>query len=414
MNDLIKTENAAPLGKSVLRAGKAAQFKLPIDGKIRPGIKILTKQYSQNKEAVNIYNRGMAKGVGFGAIESAIMKKLKLDKSPMRPINTEYFTVHKSDFRDPANADRIMELYGEDRGDGKQLYRFPVMFPVDDIMSVLPHELACFTFNQKQYWSEYDEKGVRYCYQRGEPKKINGKIIRTLGGRPKVKRTDINPDGLCLEEECPQFQKGDCRMRGAFQFYVPGLSGAGVISLPSTSFYSIDGAIDVLNLIGEARNGKISGTLNGKPIFWISKVEEKVSMLDMKTGKSVKTDQYIIKLEADINMQQVFSMQEDDFMLEEGIGAVAVLEGTVNELELDEPLPIEGEVVEPEPEVKPADVRKQVFALRNEHGYDDTQFMSFLVKKYGGDWGLSVDAMIVIMDDIKADPEKFRAEMESK
>nr|WP_269769661.1 hypothetical protein [Burkholderia gladioli] len=45
-----------------------------------------------------------------------------------------YFTCRRSDFNNPDVADEILRLYGEERGQGIRLYRFPVLFAFNDWM----------------------------------------------------------------------------------------------------------------------------------------------------------------------------------------------------------------------------------------------------------------------------------------
>ena len=56
-------------------------------------------------------------------------------------------------------ARQILDTYGEDRGEGRRLYRFPVVFPSDQWQTVMPHELAAWGTHEKHYWSEYAADG---------------------------------------------------------------------------------------------------------------------------------------------------------------------------------------------------------------------------------------------------------------
>ena len=64
----------------------------------------------------------------------------------------------------PSLARELIEAYGEDRGEGRHLYRFPVVFPTDRWQSVMPHELATWGAQDKRFWSEYSTDGRwRHC-----------------------------------------------------------------------------------------------------------------------------------------------------------------------------------------------------------------------------------------------------------
>lgn len=66
--------------------------------------------------------------------------------------------------RTPEVARQILDAYGEERGQGRHLYRFPVVFPADHWQSVMPHELAAWGMHEKRFWSQYSADGrVRHC-----------------------------------------------------------------------------------------------------------------------------------------------------------------------------------------------------------------------------------------------------------
>jgi hypothetical protein len=165
------------------------RIDLPVGGKIRPGIKVLTPKASRDERAVRIYAAGTETGKYFDTIEAEIRAAAPGLGGPLMPTNTPYFTVWGRDFRMPEIARLILEKFGEDRGDGagRQLYRFPVIFPADDPDMILPHALRCWGSGQLKYWSEYGPTGALTCRQYVPIKVVDGKReFKPFGGRKIV------------------------------------------------------------------------------------------------------------------------------------------------------------------------------------------------------------------------------------
>jgi len=139
--------------------------RIPTAGKIRAGIKVLTRRAQDNAHARDIYQRGIEEGRGFDDIERALAQALPDLQQPLVPKNVPYFTARGADFPNPETARQILDLYGEDRGDGvRRLYRFPVVFPADVWQAVMPHDLVCWGAGEKKFWSEYAADGrTRLC-----------------------------------------------------------------------------------------------------------------------------------------------------------------------------------------------------------------------------------------------------------
>ncbi|HOA53783.1 MAG TPA: hypothetical protein PKI05_16140, partial [Thermogutta sp.] len=133
--------------------------RIPTGGKIRAGIKVLTKKAAGEPKAKAIYDQGVAAGQSFEQIERAIAEALPNLKTPLVPRNVPWFTVRAQDFPNPEIAREILDAYGEDRGEGRRLYRFPVVFPSDYWQTVMPHELAAWGAHEKHYWSQYSADG---------------------------------------------------------------------------------------------------------------------------------------------------------------------------------------------------------------------------------------------------------------
>jgi len=307
-------------GHSVLGQSQAS---IPVGGRIRSGIMILTAAGAKMPEAVKIYKEGVAAGKSFKQIGQDLKKVT--DKIILRPSNAPYFTVRQDDFSVPHAAQFIIDNFADTGPSGQQVYRFPVIFPVDNWQAVMPHEFACFTAGEKKYWSEYDADGNRLCMTRQTVPVTNGKAQRLSGGRQAIQRKDNG--GICNPDECPEYQSQPqkCKLSGRFIFFIPGLHGAKAVDLPTNSIYSLMEARQQLEMVSFITGGKISGTHNGKALFYISKKEKAVSMIDPKTGKPKRVKQFLISLDANIDMTQMYHQNEDQNLLASGGQAAAAL-----------------------------------------------------------------------------------------
>src|SRR5215470_13560980 len=79
-------------------------MKIPIGGRIRAGIKVLTRKAEEVAEAQAIYSAGVATGKGFDTIEREIAQRCTNLKNPLTPKNVPYFTVRGEDFPNPELA----------------------------------------------------------------------------------------------------------------------------------------------------------------------------------------------------------------------------------------------------------------------------------------------------------------------
>lgn len=396
-------------GPSVLGEQQAS---IPVGGKVRPGIKVLTSNAANNQEAKRIYDEGVAAGQKWGAIEKAIMQKCGLQKQPLTPRNTQYFSVFRDDFTNPAMADRMLELYGEPLDGKTRLLRFPVIFPTDSWQANLPHALQCFTASELKYWSDYDADGTRRCFTRLAAS-VNGqnrRATRTFGGRQKVLRPDNQ--GICDPEKCPQYQSSSCNLKGNLLFFVPGITGSGAISLPLTSFYGMEQARKTMAMVAFLRGGRISGTHDGQPIFYITKTQQSVSMLDRETGAPKKVSHWIVTLEADIDMLQVFKAAESR-LLNSAAAADAALALSSPEhhddYEDDDNDALEGELepaLDGEPEIDPHQLilsrRQAVNDLIKTVGVDTIVFSNWMVETSGiVNWGRDLEGLQQAMDHLE-------------
>src|SRR5690606_40610201 len=78
-----------------------------------------------------------------------------------------YTTLFRSN---PATADQILQQYGSDVQGRRVLLRFPVIFPTDSWQANLPHALRAYTRSELQFWSDYDQAGVRRCFTKADRK----------------------------------------------------------------------------------------------------------------------------------------------------------------------------------------------------------------------------------------------------
>lgn len=296
----------APIRMSILstRAARSDNQIKPA-GKIRPGIKVLTKAAQQNPKAVQLYQIGVGKRLKFSEIEKQIKDATGLP-NPMYPRNTPYFTVSASDFGMPEIASMVVEQYGEIReGDkGKQLYRFPVVFHSSDLNDIYPNQFKR-QGGDPNYESHYGDDGVRYCRYLPEltsEQLAENKIrrIKKMPRREKIIR------GACEPGACYEFQQGQCKFRGRLMFYIPKIPTTGLLVMETSSEYAAEGIwsdlqriLDVLGNIPRMNPHKPES-----PVFYITKVLEERTYYD-EQGKKQKGHQWVPKLQADIDIGQL-------------------------------------------------------------------------------------------------------------
>jgi hypothetical protein len=327
MTTAVMTINGkAPL-PTILGQGVA---RIPTAGKIRAGIKVLTKAANANPKAKEIYDRGVAVHKSFDEIEREIIQAIPELKNPLTPRNVPWFTVRGQDFPNPQIAQQIMDTFGEERGDGiRRLYRFPVLWPADQLHVVMPHQLVAWGANDKKFWSEYSPDGqIRYCKCYAPiPKDVTGKrVIRQFGGRKETLRPENG--GLCNPEGCPEYQNRQCNLSGRFIFYIPGIKSIDAFELATNSFYAMNAAIQKFQAIAFMRGGRLSGFLDSKATpFYITKKLMEVPHID-ETGRAVRVKHWIIELEAPVDVSALLRANEDeDTLLAHASNAVNVLEG---------------------------------------------------------------------------------------
>jgi hypothetical protein len=321
-------------GAAVRSVVEERAVRPPVIGRIRPGIKVLTSAARENHQAVALYNELLAAGESFDTIAKVLETRCKL-KNALTPRNVRYFTCRRSDFTNPDVADEILRLYGEDKGEGVRLYRFPVLFAFNDWMQNLPNEMAAWGTTGRKFFSEYGTDGTRYCktYAKVEVNPRARRAARHFGGRTVIFRQDESiPDGVCDPEQCPQYQARQCNLSASFIFAIPEIKGLGLIELPTNSIYVLQKAYAAMQTVQLAR-GRLTGTR-----FWISKREFEITRIN-EAGEAVRVKQPLTVLDADIDIGALLDGAEDPMpSLESANAAIALVEagGTVQPLRQDE------------------------------------------------------------------------------
>jgi hypothetical protein len=288
--------------------------KINTVGKIRPGIKILKRAVASNPKAVSIYNDELRKGNGFTDVAKELEKAGF--KNALVPHNEEFFSVWPHEFPDSTLADRILDAYGEQRGDDpvRRLYRFPILFYHLSADEIINGSLQCFKGAGIKYWSEYKADGTRVCMMKQKPP-VNQKtqrVVRTFGGRKDVPRPENN--GLCDPENCPEYQNMECSERFQILGYIPGVCKASdLLEIPTGSYYSTDHMRQVIQQVASVCGGEIPLRIQrgaqGNPLFWISKHWEEVVRIDER-GEPKKQGQWLIHLDADIELALLMDIHD--------------------------------------------------------------------------------------------------------
>ncbi|KDP85590.1 hypothetical protein QO239_09680 [Cupriavidus taiwanensis] len=383
----------------------------PLIGKIRPGIKVLTRKARENPEAVRIHDAMLAQGHSFESIGIQIERETQL-RNALVPKNVPWFTCRGSDFANPAVADDILQRYGEDRGDGNglKLWRFPVVFAFDDWLRNMPNELVTYTASGRQFFSEYGPDGLRYCktYALVQRDARANRAKRVWGGRPVVLRQDeAIPDGRCDPHSCPQYQQGFCNLSASFLFAVPSTRGLGLIELPTTSIYVLQKAHAAMQTVALAR-GRLVGVQ-----FFVSKQEVEISRIDPESGKPVRQMQWLITLDADLDLAGLLDGSDRPELshVEAAQHAIAALEGTPDTSQQRES---SGDLLQEEgrtfPDVQAQHVAEEDLAaefneLAGRLGFGNEQdrmdLRVFLQNSFGAGWTKRPEAVRQVVNDMR-------------
>ena len=394
-NAIVTVQGGLPVLPTLLGQGPA---RIPTGGKIRPGIMVLTKKAAEVPGAKDIYLKGVADGLSFEQIEKTLQDALPQLKSPLVPRNVPWFTVRAQDFPNPEVAQQILDAYGEDRGKGRRLYRFPVVFPADHWQSVMPHELAAWGTHAKRFWSQYSADGqTRHCMCHAPiPMDHTGRrTIRIFGGRKTALREDNG--GICDPESCREYQARQCNLSGRFLFFIPGIRTISALELPTTSFYAMSNAIQRFQAIGHMRGGRISGFLGrSRETFFLTKVLRDVPHID-ETGRAVRVPQWIIELEAPIDVTALLRDDEDqETAIMQASFAEQVLEGAAPRADVGEGPAAEAVEAQPghagqeEPPMRPGHPTLEQLLHRVEAmGVDRESFQRYADGRWGRGWKIN-------------------------
>lgn len=277
-----------------------APLRVPIGGRIRAGLKRLTREAQKDPDVVAIYERCLDVGATFEQIENEIKSGTKFTKTALVPENVGYFSIRRTAFINPHLADMIVEKYGEVRPDHpneKRVYALPVILASDNPIDVLPHRMTTYGEGGRKFWSEFDAQGNRVCMTKAPISVADKKAKRRFEGGGPIMLRQVN-DGRCEPNNCAQFQTGECKLSGAFRFYVYGVPGLCLIEVPTNSYYSLSKSLATLKMLAAVRNGRISGTHDNKAILWIHRTREDVSRYIPELGQSVRTKQWLIQFES--------------------------------------------------------------------------------------------------------------------
>ncbi|UCV17746.1 recombination directionality factor [Ferribacterium limneticum] len=403
--------------------------RIPTGGKIRAGIKVLTKKAAEQPKAKAIYDQGVAAGQSFEQIERAITEVLPALKTPLVPRNVPWFTVRGQDFPNPEIAAEILVAYGEDRGEGRHLYRFPVVFPSDYWQTVMPHELAAWGMHDKHYWSQYSADGrVRHCMCHAPvPVDDTGRrTIRLFGGRKTMVREENN--GLCEPEACREYQARQCNLTGRFLFFIPGIRSISAFELHTNSFYAMNAAIQKFETVGFLRGGRISGFLDRQRTpFYLTKRLMEVAHID-EQGRAVRVPQWIIDLEAPVDVTALLRENEDtETAVLQAQLATQVLQGSTGE-SFAEPLQSAESEVRSSPMVDVSSVDEPL--LQSGHpsfeqlmarvlAYDilPEQYRAYADRRWGPGWKINPHGRAQAWNELGRygnDPQGYRDKIESE
>ncbi len=415
-----------PAAPTILGQGPA---RIPTGGKIRAGIKVLTRKAAEQPKAQAIYDQGVASGQSFEQIERAIAKVLPNLQTPLVPRNVPWFTVRAQDFSNPELAQQILDAHGEDRGEGRHLYRFPVVFPSDLWQTVMPHELAAWGTHDKRYWSQYAADGrVRQCMCHAPvPVDDTGRrTIRLFGGRKTVIREDNG--GICEPESCQEYQQRQCNLTGRFLFFIPGIRSISAFELHTNSFYAMNAAIQKFETVSFLRGGRISGFLDRQrtPFIFTKKLMDVVH-IDAQ-GRAVRLPQWIIDLEAPVDMTALLRDSDDtESALVQAQLATQLLQGDQAVIDADSPTPDADATPTPvagnPPAIEAPPLRdgrpthEQLMARVIANGILPEQYQAYADRRWGRGWKIHPNGRTLAWDELERyrnDPSGYADKIESE
>jgi Recombination directionality factor-like len=343
------------------------QYAIPIIGVVRPGTKLLVNNAKNDPTAASIAAKAFSGQISFIEAEKLITKQCSGIKKAFYPKNTTHYNVHPSDFAGGAMAvKKLLDLYGEKRdGDNEaKLYSFPVVFPdVGSADAALPVRFESHV--GMKYHSQDAEDGTRNCvYIKPVPKE---EVLANHAKRIKqVQRRGLTIRGACDPEKCAEFAKGDCKLKGNLQFYIPGLHGLGVVKMPTGSSYALEKIWSQINSLHETVGRIPNFDNNGQPVFTLSKHLEDRQYFDENTGEQRKGPQWVPVLDSRIDSSAILLIQEQRraLLAAPQTGEVNVPTMTIGPAAWRAPLGVA--VIEPAvKDVQLPEIQKQDTAMRN-------------------------------------------------
>lgn len=289
--------------------------RMPLLGKLRPGIKVLKSGCSDLDK--QIYNQMVADGALWYEIEQKLGNDPK-GKSKLIPNNQDYFTVRPADCKiNPLNAEKLHQLYNDPDG---QIRSVPIVFMFNDWFQNIPHKLVNWGTNGAKFLSDYrelDGKMQRVC---------TSPLPRKPKERPTPGKRPMHVHGPCCPESCEVYQKGYCKLHGYIQCIIPGTVGAGLWRIETTSIYSLQQIRQTMMMVQGITGGRLASLYrDGAPVFTLRKVEDTISRVDLDSGESKKQDQDLIYLDANIDMAELSLAYQEQAMLGRGQRAAAAL-----------------------------------------------------------------------------------------
>jgi Recombination directionality factor-like len=296
---------ASILGENSKR--NAAQSRLPVSGKIRPGSKAISKTAAQNPKAALLFEQAKLGLMSFKDAEKEIADKCNI-KFPFYPTNTQHFNLYAHDIEGgQSSVDRILGLYGEmrDGDNATKLYSFPVVFPdmPNGIEGVFPSEYRVDAGAVK-YHSAYGDDGIRRCMYLKEIDRAQ------QTARKKWLRRSESVRGECNPSVCAEFAKGQCRFNGTLQFYIPGAMGSGAFSMRTGSAYAAEDIFFRLEEMYKVCGGVLPRfDSQGNPVFSITKAKKSRTYFD-EAGEKKTSDQWVLVIETSVEMSKVLLLEE--------------------------------------------------------------------------------------------------------
>jgi Recombination directionality factor-like len=294
--------------KSILRekiAQKATvEAQLPISGIVRMGLRRITPKAMSNPTVLKLYEQALTGDI---TMKQAEVEALKLGvKNPFYPTNTQHFNIHPLEVEGGrATVEYLISNYGEDRGEGLKIYRFPVIFPdvpngIDGVFK------SKFEVHQgpTKYSSEYTDAGQRICVYRAP---ID---VSQQSKRKKFVAREKKVRGPCDPATCSEFAAGACRFTGTLHFYIPGVSGSGTWILKTGSTNAAEDVFLRLDDLYTRCKGRLPNfTPEGNPVFALTKKLKTMKYFD-ESGVERKADQWVLSLETVIDMSKLMLVEE--------------------------------------------------------------------------------------------------------